>query len=58
MSRHTNNPDCSVTVVILAGYNDNDHFLLLMLKGTSGLADPLPYHFPRGKDRDRISLSG
>ena len=51
MSRHTKNPDCSVTVVKLAGYNGDDHFLLLMLKGAGGLADPLPYHFPQGKDR-------
>ena len=48
MSRHTN-PDCSVTVVKLAGYSGDYHFLLLMLKG--GLEDPLPYHFPQGKDR-------
>jgi len=33
MSRHTNNPDCSVTVVKLAGYNGDDYFLLPMLKG-------------------------
>ena len=41
MSRHTNNPDCSVTVVKLAGYNnDDDHLLLLMLKWAGGLVDP------------------
>ena len=56
MYRHTNNPDCSVTVVELAGYNGDYHFLLLMLKGAGGLADPLPYHFPQGKDRYRTSL--
>ena len=39
MSQHTNNTDCSVTVVKLAGYNGDDHFLLLMLKGAGGLAD-------------------
>jgi len=33
MSRHTKNPDCSVAVVKLAGYNSDDHFLLPMLKG-------------------------
>ena len=47
MSQHTNNPDCSVTLVKLVGYNGDDHFLLLMLKGVGGLADPLPYHFPQ-----------
>ena len=35
-----------MTVVKLAGYGD-DYFLLLMLKGAGGLADPLPYHFPQ-----------
>ena len=47
MSRHTKNPDCSVTVVKQAGYNGDDYFLLLMQKGAGGLADPLPYHFPQ-----------
>jgi len=48
-----NNPDCSVTVTVvkLAGYNGDDHVLLLMLKGAGGLADTLPYHFPQGKER-------
>ena len=60
MSRHTNNPDCSVTVVKPAAYNGDVHFLLLMLKRGGSLADPLPlpYHFPQGKDRYHISLSG
>ena len=58
MSRHANNPYCSVTVVELAGYNGDDHFLLLILKGASGQADPLPYHFLRGKDRYHTSLFG
>ena len=58
MSRLKNNPNFSVTVVKLAGYNGDDHFLILMLKGAGGLVDPLPYHFPQGKDRYHISLSG
>ena len=42
MSRHTNNSDCSMTVVVkLVGYNGDDHFLLLKLKGAGGLADYL-----------------
>jgi len=28
-----------------------------MLKGMGGLADPLPYHFPQGKDRYYVSLA-
>ena len=47
MPRHTNNPDFSVTVVKLAGYNGDDHFLCLKgLKGpgAGGLADTLPYY--------------
>jgi len=36
-----------VTVVRLAGYNSDDHFLLQMLKGVRGLMNPLPYHFPK-----------
>jgi len=58
MSQLTNNPECSVTVVKLAEYNGDDHFLLLILKGADGLADFLPYHFPQGKDHYRIRLSG
>ena len=57
MSRNANNPDCSVTVVKLAGYDGDDHFLLPMLKGAGGLAEPLPYHFPQGKNRYHIHLS-
>jgi len=50
MSWHTNNPDCSVTVVNLAGCNGDDHFLLLVLKGAGGLVDSLPHQF----HQDRI----
>ena len=58
MSLHTINHDCSVTVIKLAGYNRDDNFLLLMLKGAGGLANPLPYHFPQSKDRYHVNLSG
>jgi len=37
-------------------YNGDDHFLLVMRqKGVSGLADPLPYYFPQGKNSGHIS---